>query len=133
MSVVGCITTVAADYLPFEQPVLNVDGIAPIMAAPAVPAVRLRMPSQLMSLLTAQQVVMVEGGREIVFTDLQLLAYCKEATRVNHVPSSVFTTEAPRSTAAQPDLMQTLDTVCRYVGTYNQPHRSQEERTGCCG
>ena len=89
--------------------------------------------SLIVSLIVAQQGANDGvGGREHPFTEVQLTAYLKGSTRLLHVPTLAFTKPPslrPRAPAAQTELLQTLDPLCRYVGAYSQAHRSQEERT----
>ena len=136
----GGILGAAADYLLLAQPVQNIDPeqpAAPIQPAPMAnivapqPVVQRMPPAQIMSLRVAQQGVnhgLEHGGLAFPMNELRVRQYLKEASRLSHVASSVFT-KAPRSPASQTELLQTLDTLCRYVGAYNQAHITQEERT----
>ena len=57
----------------------------------------------------------------------QLQTYFRAAAKLVLVPSLIFN-KAPRTPAAQTDLLQTIDTMCRYIAAFNQAHLSQEER-----
>ena len=136
----GGILGAAADYLLLAQPVQNIDPeqpAAPIQPAPMAnivapqPVVQRMPPAQIMSLRVAQQGVnhgLEHGGLAFPMNELRVRQYLKDASRLSHVASLVFT-KAPRSPASQTELLQTLDTLCRYVGAYNQAHITQEERT----
>ena len=141
----GGILGAAADYLLLAQPVPNIDpeqpagvgNLAPNQPAPMAnivapqPVVQRMPPGQIMSLRVAQQGVnhgLEHGGLAFPMNEIRLRQYLKDAIRLSHVASSVFT-KAPRSPASQTELLQTLDTLCRYVGAYNQAHITQEERT----
>ena len=145
----GALLAAAADYLALAQPVVNINepvmaealrapgdvaeamrgGIYQAPPPPGPPAVVYRAPAQLMSLLDAQRGANVGvGGRLHAFTPIQMEAYLKRSTRLPHVPTLSFM-KSPRAPTAQTDLLQTIDTLCRYVGAYNHAHLSQEERT----
>jgi len=123
----------AAAYLALEQPAVNINEPVMAQALAQAPALAYQVPSQLMSLIVAQQGANDgAGGREHPITEVQLTAYLKGSTRLLHVPTLAFTKPPslrPRAPAAQTELLQTLDPLCRYVGAYSQAHRSQEERT----
>ena len=136
----GGLLGAAADYLLLAQTVPNIDPeqpVAPNQPAPMAnigapqPVVQRMPPGQIMSLRVAQQDAnhgLEHGGLAFPMNEIRLRQYLKDAIRLSHVASSVFI-KVPRSPASQTELLQTLDTLCRYVGAYNQAHITQEERT----
>ena len=121
----------AADH-DFAQPVIaaGMNAQQPVPGQPAQPALArpYHMPGQLQPLLVAQGAAnRGPGGRAFGMVPEELQAYFRAAAKLVLVPSLNFN-KAPRTPAAQTDLLQTIDTMCRYIAAFNQAHLSQEER-----
>ena len=107
----------AADHH-FAQPVIDAGMAEAAQAAQGQPAQPLparpyRMPGQLQPLLVAQGAAnRGPGGRAFGMAPEQLQTYFRAAAKLVLVQSLIFN-KAPRTPAAQTDLLQTIDTMCR--------------------